>query len=104
MRLSTIVHVFVISFSYGNKSNKLMFLQANCEDPDQTPLIVASALGLLYYVQKLNSRLIFVRYVLNFLQAKYGNPDQALLTVASTLGLQYLPMSKTKIGLWAYIG
>ena len=64
-------------------------------DPDQTPLIVASALGLHYYIQEMDSVLILVRYKLIFLQENCGDPDQTSLTVASALGLHNLP----KVGL-----
>ena len=68
-------------------------------DPNQTPLIVASALGLHYYIQEMNSGLIFglifVRYKLIFLQENCGDPDQTLLTVASALSLHNLPTAKS---------
>ena len=64
-------------------------------DPDQTPLIVASALGLHYYIQEMDSGLILVRYKLIFLQENYGDPDQTSLTVASALGLHNLPTAKS---------
>ena len=64
-------------------------------DPDQTPLIVASALALHYYIQEMDSVLIFARYKLIFLQANCGDPDQTSLTVATALGLHNLP----KVGL-----
>ena len=84
--------------------SKLIFPQANCGDPDMTPLTVASTLGLHYYVQKLDSGLILVRYILQFLQANYGDPDQTPLTVVFALGLHYLPTSKNWILVLYWLG
>ena len=64
-------------------------------DPDQTPLIVASALDLHYYIQEMDSGLILVRYKLIFLQENCGVPDKTSLTVASALGLHNLPTAKS---------
>ena len=79
-------------------------------DTDQTPLIVAFALDLHYYIQEMNSGLILVKYKLMFLQENCRDPDQTSLTVASALGLPVASalglyyLLTTKIGLQAYIG
>ena len=64
-------------------------------DPDQTPLIVASALGLHCYIQEMNSGLILVRYKLIFLQENCRDPNHTSLTVASALGVHNLPTTKS---------
>ena len=47
-------------------------MQANCGDPSQTPLIVASSLGLHYLPTSKNwTGLILIRYKLIFLQANW---------------------------------
>ena len=65
----------------------MTFLQANCGDPDQTPLSVASALRL-YCLPA--PKYWTVSNKLSFQQANCGDPDQMPLTVASALGLHYL--------------
>ena len=89
-------------FAYGQKLDSGLILIGTgwyfCKqtvDPDQTPLIVASALGLHYYIQEMDSGLILVRYKLLFLQENCGDPDQTSLTMASTLGLHNLPRAKS---------
>ena len=61
--------------------NEFTFLQANCEDPDQTPLPVASALDLHYLPTSKNGTLdlYLFRYKLIFLQANSGDPNQTPL-------------------------
>ena len=64
-------------------------------------LIVASALGLHYNIQEMDSGLKLVRYKLIFLQENSVYPDQTSLTVASALGLHNLPTAKSwTVGLY----
>ena len=62
----------------------MIFLQANCGVPDQTSLIVASALGLQYLLTAEIGLWVYISA-----SKLHVDPDQTPLIVASALGLHY---------------
>ena len=74
----------------------MKFLQANCGDPDHTPLTAASALGLhcLSTSKNWTQGLYLLGKKLTFLQTDCEDPDKTPLTAASALSVHCLPTSK----------
>ena len=75
---------YIVLFAYVQKldsmliliRSQLKFLQANCGDPDQTPLTAASALRLIIrLLPNIELQLILIRNKLTFLQANCGDSD-----------------------------
>ena len=71
---------------------KLKFMRVNGGDPDQTPLIAVSALGLHFWPTSEIWTQGSYWLGINIISAR--DPDSTLLTATSALGLHCLPTSK----------